>query len=172
MSYRGWCPRGDSNSQDPASEAGMSAGFITGAFSKIHFGCVHTRAAGTWPPRVARCTRGATPCTNPPCPSRGFAGGVVRAHPKWSGWRDWPGIHFCSAGRLRPVPRLVLRKLLKSHHRCRWRSAITAVKQKGPDPFGIRASWKRVDEKRGLHVFHSRLMFGLISCCRCFGFYL
>ena len=51
---KGWCPRGESNSQNSASKADTFANFVTGA----HFGCVLARH------HRRRCTKTASSCTS------------------------------------------------------------------------------------------------------------
>ena len=82
--FKNWCPRGESNSQNPASKASMSASFITGALPQLmlrpqtHFGCVLTRPA-PWRGQVS-LHKGANPCTSSPGACALIERAVVQRH--------------------------------------------------------------------------------------------
>ena len=82
--FKNWCPRGESNSQNPASKASMSASSITGALPQLmlrpqtHFGCVLTRPA-PWRGQVS-LHKGANPCTSSPGACALIERAVVQRH--------------------------------------------------------------------------------------------
>ena len=81
-----WCPRGESNSQNPASEAGTYAGSVTGA--KDSNSAVPDRGEWCMPTRFARCARALIQHIAPSrSRGRSWAPGA-RTHPNWSGYAE------------------------------------------------------------------------------------